>query len=81
MTSTDSETEDHKQEGNLFSKRVILTTYPGQSNVKPIPIQWGAEDPLERGPIIVSRQASTISTRNAIGAHGGKQASRMLKDE
>lgn len=55
----------------VFSNRVILTTYPGQSTVNPVPIQWGAADPKERGPIIVSRQASTISKRNAIGAHGG----------
>lgn len=54
-----------------FGSRVILTTYPGQSTVNPIPIKWGAADPQERGPIIVSRQGTTISKRNAIGAHGG----------
>lgn len=34
-------------------------------------MKWGAFEPLERGPIVVSRYASTIRRRNAIGAHGG----------
>lgn len=62
---------DSKESEQRFSSRVILTTYPGQSNVAPSPVKWGCIEPLERGPIIVSRQASTISKRNAIGAHGG----------
>ncbi|OLY80765.1 Uracil-regulated protein 1 [Smittium mucronatum] len=39
--------------------------------VEPIPINWGAESPIERGPVIVSRHANTMKYRNAIGAHGG----------
>ncbi|GAO50567.1 hypothetical protein SAICODRAFT_89833 [Saitoella complicata NRRL Y-17804] len=54
-----------------WGKRVVLTTYPGQSGVDPVPLKWGAEDPRARGPIIVARQPSTIRKRNAIGAHGG----------
>ncbi|EON96756.1 putative gtp cyclohydrolase protein [Phaeoacremonium minimum UCRPA7] len=55
----------------LFSNRIILTTYPGQSVVDPIPLKWGAEDPNERGPVLVSRNGATLTRRNAIGAHGG----------
>jgi hypothetical protein len=70
-----------------FSSRVILTTYPKQIGIKPLPLDWGAADPLQRGPVTVSRSASTIGRRNAIGAHGGSYsiyyalalASRELK--
>ncbi|KAL2019969.1 hypothetical protein VTK56DRAFT_8969 [Thermocarpiscus australiensis] len=54
-----------------FSSRVILTTYPKQIGIKPLPLEWGAADPLKRGPVTVSRSPSTIGRRNAIGAHGG----------
>jgi hypothetical protein len=54
-----------------FSSRVVLTTYPKQIGIKPIPLEWGAADPLQRGPVTVSRSPSTIGKRNAIGAHGG----------
>ncbi|KKY32979.1 putative gtp cyclohydrolase ii [Diaporthe ampelina] len=51
-----------------FSSRIILTTYPKQTGIKPIPLKWGAPEPTERGPIVVSRYSSTIRRRNA---HGG----------
>ncbi|KZF23830.1 hypothetical protein L228DRAFT_246679 [Xylona heveae TC161] len=54
-----------------FGSRVILTTYPKQSGVEPYPLNWAAEDPDERGPVIVSRYGKTMKYRNAIGAHGG----------
>ncbi|KAI5306917.1 Uracil-regulated protein 1 [Ascosphaera pollenicola] len=53
------------------TSKIILTTYPGQSGVNPIPLDWGNPDPLKRGPVVVSRHKSTIKKRNAIGAHGG----------
>ncbi|KAI0547286.1 GTP cyclohydrolase N terminal-domain-containing protein [Xylaria curta] len=53
-----------------FSSRIILTTYPKQIGINPIPLNWGAPGP-ERGPVVVSRSSSTIRKRNAIGAHGG----------
>jgi hypothetical protein len=56
---------------STFSSRVVLTTYPKQIGIKPLPLEWGAADPLERGPVTVSRSPSTIGRRNAIGAHGG----------
>lgn len=54
-----------------FPSRVILTTYPKQIGINPLPLEWGLADPLKRGPVAVSRNASTIRRRNAIGAHGG----------
>lgn len=53
------------------TSRIILTTYPGQSGIDPIVMNWGEKDPAKRGPVVVSRAGSTIRRRNAIGAHGG----------
>ncbi|KAI5921312.1 GTP cyclohydrolase N terminal-domain-containing protein [Camillea tinctor] len=50
-----------------FTSRIILTTYPKQIGIKPLPLNWGAPGP-ERGPVVVSRSSSTIRKRNA---HGG----------
>lgn len=46
-----------------FSK-IILTSYPGQAGVDPLPMEWGAKDPAIRGPVVVSRHANTIRRRN-----------------
>ncbi|RKO88406.1 GTP cyclohydrolase N terminal-domain-containing protein [Blyttiomyces helicus] len=54
-----------------MSPPIILTTYPGQVGIAPIPITWGAEDPQVRGPIVASRNPASLKQRNAIGAHGG----------
>jgi hypothetical protein len=54
-----------------FTSRIILTTYPKQIGIKPLPMEWGHPDPLKRGPVTVLRTASTVRRRNAIGAHGG----------
>lgn len=56
-----------------FTSRIILTTYPKQIGINPIPLNWGAPGP-QRGPVVVSRSSSTIRKRNAIGAHGGSYA-------
>lgn len=53
------------------TSKIILTSYPGQAGVDPLPMDWGAKDPQTRGPVVVSRNPSTIRRRNAIGAHGG----------
>ena len=53
------------------TSRIILTTYPGQSGIDPMPMDWGNPDPAKRGPVVVSRHINTIRRRNAIGAHGG----------
>ncbi|RYO93846.1 hypothetical protein DL766_009433 [Monosporascus sp. MC13-8B] len=54
-----------------FTSRIILTTYPKQNGIDPLPLDWGASDASRRGPVVVSRSSFTIRRRNAIGAHGG----------
>ena len=61
----------------IHSERIILTTYPSQSGVHPLPLNWGASTAEERGPILASRlqlpdsPINNLKERNAIGAHGG----------
>lgn len=64
-----SPTADIKEEDSAASKRpatsrIILTTYPGQSGIDPIIMNWGHEDPMQRGPVVVSRAGSTVRRRN-----------------
>ncbi|RBR11466.1 uncharacterized protein FIESC28_09080 [Fusarium coffeatum] len=59
------------QRQQTFTSRIILTTYPKQIGINPLPMDWGNSDPVKRGPIVVSRAGSTIRRRNAVGAHGG----------
>lgn len=54
-----------------YSSRVILTTYPGQVGIRPLPLNWAASDAKQRGPIVASRHPNSIRVRNAIGAYGG----------
>ncbi|THY76697.1 hypothetical protein D6C94_02844 [Aureobasidium pullulans] len=56
------------------TSKIILTSYPGQAGVDPLPMNWGNKDPSLRGPVVVSRNPSSIRRRNAIGAHGGSYA-------
>lgn len=49
---------------SISTSRIILTTYPGQSGVDPLTMNWGHEDPGQRGPVVVSRSQSTIRRRN-----------------
>lgn len=44
--------------------KIILTSYPGQAGVDPLPMEWGAKDPAVRGPVVVSRHPNTIRRRN-----------------
>ena len=46
------------------TSRIILTTYPGQSGIDPLPMDWGNPDHQRRGPVVVSRSQSTIRRRN-----------------
>jgi hypothetical protein len=43
---------------------IVRRTYPGQSGINPLPMDWGNKDPQERGPVVVSRGATTIRRRN-----------------
>ncbi|TLS25383.1 hypothetical protein PpBr36_07390 [Pyricularia pennisetigena] len=51
-----------------FTSRIVLTTYPKQIGINPLPMKWGAPDAVQRGPVVVQRGPSTIRRRNA---HGG----------
>lgn len=55
---------DHKR-----SNHVILASHSNLKFRETIPIEWGAKDPLRRGPVVASLTNS--KTRNAIGAHSG----------
>lgn len=44
--------------------RIILTTYPGQSGIDPVVMNWGEKDPAKRGPVVVARSPGTIRRRN-----------------
>lgn len=44
--------------------RIILTTYPAQSGINPMTMNWGHHNHKERGPVVVSRSQSTIRRRN-----------------
>ena len=51
---------------------IKLTSHPEQFDVDPEPLQWGAADPKERGPIVAT--VSDVGRRNAIGTHNGPYA-------
>lgn len=55
----------------LYPQRLVLTTYPGQTGIHPIPLEWGASDPQKRGPVVASRHPQSLRIRNAIGAYSG----------
>lgn len=48
---------------------VVLTSHSNQIFKESLPINWGAENPKERGPIIAT--ISEKENRNAIGTHSG----------
>ena len=50
-------------------KAIQLTSHPGGPGPKPIPIVWGAQDPLTRGPLIGT--VTNTAQRNVIGTHAG----------
>jgi len=53
------------------SKHIKLTSHPGHG-AKPIAINWGAQDPAVRGPIIAT--LTNPDHRNVIGTHSGSYA-------
>ncbi|MEI9952514.1 MAG: GTP cyclohydrolase II [Pseudomonadota bacterium] len=50
-------------------KAIQLTSHPGGPGPKPVPVVWGAEDPMLRGPLIGT--VTNTSQRNVIGTHAG----------
>lgn len=57
---------------NSVSRHIVLTSHPSRSGAKPIGINWGATDPMERGPIIAT--LTKHGHRNVIGTHSGGYA-------
>ena len=53
-------------------KHIVLTSHPGKSGKKSVPIHWGESDPIKRGPIIGT--LANPNQRNAIGTHSGSYA-------
>lgn len=72
--SPDLSTVPESGRRSSMTSKIILTSYPGQAGVDPLPMDWGNKDPSLRGPVVVSRNPSSIRRRNAIGAHGGSYA-------
>src|SRR6186713_1669635 len=50
-------------------KAIQLTSHPGGPGPKPVPVVWGAQDPMVRGPLIGT--VTNKSQRNVIGTHAG----------
>lgn len=53
------------------TRHIVLTSHPSGQQ-KPLPIQWGASDPQQRGPVVGS--LVDPHRRNTIGAHMGSYA-------
>ncbi len=51
------------------NSHVLLTSHPDQIFNEMIPIHWGENDPIKRGPIIAT--LTDRMARNAIGTHSG----------
>jgi GTP cyclohydrolase II len=69
--TTTSSSKEHAASKPQYDERIVLTTYPTQPGIHPVPLKWGARTASERGPVLASRAPSTLGKRNAIGAHGG----------
>ncbi|MBD2771897.1 GTP cyclohydrolase II [Iningainema tapete] len=54
---------------NGVSRHIVLTSHPNRYGSQPISINWGAIDPLQRGPLIAT--LTNQSHRNVIGTHSG----------
>jgi GTP cyclohydrolase II len=54
------------------AKHIVLTSHPPAKHRGAIKIDWGAQDPKRRGPVIGSLTAP--GDRNVIGAHAGAYA-------
>ena len=54
---------------NKRPKAIVLTSHPGGHGPKPVPVVWGAPDPMVRGPLIGT--VTNRSQRNVVGTHAG----------
>ena len=51
------------------SSHVILASHTNLKYKETLPIEWGAKDPMQRGPVVAS--ITNARARNAIGTHSG----------
>ncbi len=56
-------------EFNKRSNHIILASHSNLRYKEMLPIEWGAKDPIKRGPVVAS--IANSKARNAIGTHGG----------
>ena len=50
-------------------KAIVLTSHPSGHGPKPLPIVWGAAEPMTRGPVIGT--VTNRAHRNVVGTHSG----------
>jgi GTP cyclohydrolase II len=50
-------------------KAIVLTSHPDGHGPKPVAIEWGAAEPMLRGPLIGT--VTSAAQRNVIGTHSG----------
>src|SRR3954471_15540506 len=50
-------------------KAIQLPSHPSGHGPKPVPVVWGAQDPMVRGPLIGT--VTNTAQRNVIGTHAG----------
>lgn len=62
------------KKSQITTSKIILTTYPSQNGIEPVPMDWGNADPQKRGPVIVSRGKDTVKKRN------GKPNTTLLQE-
>lgn len=62
-------TSDVTARRSSIASKIILTSYPGQAGIDPLPMRWGHKDALQRGPVVVARNQSTIRRRNGLSTH------------
>lgn len=53
----------------ILLTQTLARTYPNQIGINPLPMSWGQKDPEQRGPVVVSRTATTLGRRNGMSQH------------
>ncbi len=55
-----------------MTRPIVLASHPLAASPQKIPLRWGADGPLDRGPVVAS--LTKPQHRNVIGTHGGSYA-------
>jgi GTP cyclohydrolase II len=61
--------KDNQRDLKNRSSHVILASHSNLKHTESLPINWGAKNPVKRGPVVASQ--TNQQKRNAIGTHGG----------